>query len=126
MKINIETDGFDEVLERFKAMEKAAKNDIAKDALSKAGDIMLESLKSNAPKGETGNLTASMGIISKGTRFVTVGHANAIDRTAIYHFYQHYGNSFTNATNFFSVAYFEAREECYEIIKQTILKAMGF
>lgn len=90
MKINIETDGFDEVLERFKAMERAAKNDIAKDALSKAGDIMLESLKSNAPKGETGNLTASMGIISKGTRFVTVGHANPIDRTSVYHFYQHY------------------------------------
>lgn len=87
MRINIETDGFDRVLERFKRMERAAKKDIANEALSKAGEIMLEALKDVAPKGETGNLTASMGIISKNMKCVIVGHANAIDRTAIYHYY---------------------------------------
>lgn len=126
MRISIETEGFDEVLERFKLMERGFRKEVGGKALQEAGEVMLESLKSNAPKGETGNLTASMGVISKNMTSIQVGHANSIDRTAIYHYYQHYGNSFTNSTNFFSVAYFDAREECYQIIKNAILKAMGF
>jgi HK97 gp10 family phage protein len=124
MRLKVDTKGFDEVLERFKLMDRAFKKEA--DVLGKASEIMLRALKEHAPKGETGNLESSMGIISKGMHKVVVGHANNIERTGIYHFYQNYGNSFTNATNYFSVAYFDVRDEVYQTIKDEILKAMGF
>ena len=84
MRLSVETKGFDEVLERFKLMATATEK---KDILGKAGEIMLRALKEHAPKGETGNLESSMGIISKGMHKVVVGHANPKDRTSIYHYY---------------------------------------
>ena len=90
MKITVKTDGFDEVLERFKLMDRAFRKDVGGKALEEAGQVMLNALKAEAPKGETGNLTASMGVISQNMTSIQVGHANSIDRTAIYHYYQHY------------------------------------
>lgn len=125
MKITTKTDGFDEVLERFKLMDRAFRKENGAKALEKAGQVMLDALKDAAPEGETGNLKASMGIISQNMTSITVGHANNLGRSKIYHWYQNFGNSFTVGTNFFSVAYLDAKDECLEIIKKTILEAMG-
>lgn len=126
MRVNVNVQGMDSILQRFQQLERATRKEVGGEALSKAGDIMIESLKNEAPKGETGNLTSSMGVVSKSMTSIKVGHANSIDRTNVYHYYQNYGNSFTNATNFFSLAYFDVKEECYQIIKETLLQAMGF
>ena len=90
MKINVSTDGFDKVLERFEAMDRAFRKEHGAKALEKAGQVMLDALKDAAPKGETGNLKASMGIMKKNITSITIGHANTIDRTDVYHYYQHY------------------------------------
>ena len=123
MKIYIETKGFEEVLERFKRMERATKKEIGKEALDKAGEMLIQALQEEAPK-DTGKLSASMQVISRGVTRITVGAVGGEDRNYFKSFYNHYGNSFTNGLFFYSVAYYSVRDEIYQMIKETLIEAI--
>ncbi|MCD3351264.1 hypothetical protein G8V03_09725 [Clostridium botulinum D/C] len=139
---DMQLEGIDSLIHKLEDMGKAGAK-VQNSALKKAGEVINEEIKANAPtsssprppRGKTQmwrtgkhakELLKVSGVKSKnGIKHVDVGLQKGDTSKAFYLKFYEFGSSKTPATHFMGKAYESKKEEAKEVIKQEIKNALG-
>lgn len=123
----MELTGMDELLKKVESMGKKGEK-IENKALKKAGKLILEEAKENAPVRKE-NLKKGLkmsGILKKGSnKYVVVGIQRGDNSKIFYGKFLEFGTSKMAAKPFMAPAFENKKEEAKEIIKKELKNALG-